>query len=215
VVGLFLGIMLSGEDYLLSFLTFKQFSADIILVVSLAVFTGGIHLDGLADTADAFFSRRKKEEMLEIMRDPHIGAMGVISIICVMLLKISFLASIAQSLRFISLILMCSLSRWILVFLMYVFPYARQDGKAKVLIQGINFQILFLASLFTIVTAIGVWGIYGIYTLAIIMLFAYLFGRSVTKKIGGITGDVLGAFCEITEIIALLCICITERFVHG
>ncbi len=65
-----------------------------VLVVVLLSFSGGLHLDGLADTADGFLSSRPRERILEIMKDSHIGAMGVIAIVCVLLLKFAALASL-------------------------------------------------------------------------------------------------------------------------
>ena len=71
-----------------------------VLVIVLLSFSGGLHLDGLADTADGFFSSRSRERILEIMKDSHIGAMGVIAIVCVLLVKFAALASLPAAQRF-------------------------------------------------------------------------------------------------------------------
>ncbi|MEW6171180.1 MAG: adenosylcobinamide-GDP ribazoletransferase, partial [Candidatus Omnitrophota bacterium] len=158
-VGLILGLILLGINKLLLFLNFAEFSLSIILVVSLIILTGGIHLDGLSDTFDALLSRKNKEEMLKIMRDSHVGVMGTLSIISVLLLKISFLYSIGISLKPISLILMCLLSKWGMVFSMYLFPYAREEGKAKVFIAGINLKIFILSSLIMLIPTFFIWNL--------------------------------------------------------
>ena len=105
-VGLLLGLILAGINHLLFILNFNDLLSNVILIISLILLTGGIHLDGLADTFDALASRKNKEEMLEIMRDSHIGVMGVLSIVSILLLKISVLSSLSPSLKIISLILM-------------------------------------------------------------------------------------------------------------
>lgn len=212
IIGLILGLILvSINKLLLLFLNFTEFSLSIILVVSLIILTGGIHLDGLSDTFDALLSRKNKEEMLKIMRDSHIGVMGVLSIISVLLLKISFLYSISVSLKSVSLILMCLLSRWGMVFSMYLFPYAREEGKAKVFIAGINLKIFILSSLITLIYTFFIWNIKGLIVLIIIIIFICIFTRTINKKIGGITGDTLGAINELTEVIVLLSVCLLER----
>lgn len=206
VFGLLLGLVLSGLDQLLFTLNFAQITIDIVLVISLCVFTGGMHMDGLADTSDAFLSRKNKEEMLKIMRDSHIGVMGVLSILSVILLKIAFLYSIDKSLKPVSLILMCSLSRWSLVCAMFLFPYARQEGKAKSYIQGINLKILLIATVLALASAIAFWQFKGLCVLLVIAFCTHLIGKFINNKISGITGDTLGALCELNEATVLLTI---------
>lgn len=211
VVGLLLGLILVGLNQLLFILNFKEFISGIILVISLIIITGGIHLDGLSDTFDALLSEKDKDKMLEIMRDPHIGVMGALSIIGVLLLKISFLSSIPSSLKPVSLVLMCLLSRWALVFSMFLFPYARQDGKAKIFMQNINFKIFSLATIITLVFIVLAWRLNGLLIFAIVAICAYVMGRFIKGKINGITGDTLGAINELVEIIVLFSINIIAR----
>ncbi|MFA5403215.1 MAG: adenosylcobinamide-GDP ribazoletransferase, partial [Candidatus Omnitrophota bacterium] len=78
LVGLLIGLVLFQINLGLFILNFPSFTISIILIVFLAGLTGGLHLDGLSDSADAFLSGRSKEEMLNIMRDPHSGVMGVL-----------------------------------------------------------------------------------------------------------------------------------------
>jgi adenosylcobinamide-GDP ribazoletransferase len=211
-VGFLLGLVLAGINCLLLLLNFPRLSIDIILVVMLIFLTGGIHLDGLADTIDAILSGRKSDEMLKIMRDPHIGAMGVLGIISIILLKISLLYSIGEALKPISLILMCSLSRWSLVFAMFSFPYAREEGKAKVFIQGINPKIFILSTSLTLFLVFASWKFKGLLILFIAAISSYITARFINKKISGITGDTLGMINEITEASVLFGVCILQRW---
>jgi len=205
LAGLFIGLALVAINGLLGFFNFPRLATDAILIVSLIAITGGMHLDGLADTSDALLSVRDKDEMLKIMRDPHVGVMGVIGIISILLLKIAFLFSIGPSLVPAGLILMCVLSRWSLVLSLFLFPYARQEGKAKVFSEGINSKIFILATIITFVCALVTAGLKGLIILGIIALFACLISKLVSKKIGGITGDTLGATGEINETFTLFC----------
>jgi adenosylcobinamide-GDP ribazoletransferase len=212
IAGLFIGLILIGINGLLVFLNFPKLTIDTILVVSLTAITGAMHLDGLSDTADALLSAKSKDEMLKVMRDPHIGVMGTISIISILFLKITFLFSINPSLIPTALILICVLSRWSLVFSLFLFPYARQEGKAKVFTEGITPKIFILATLIALLCALIVTQLKGLLILGIITLVAYLIGKFISKKIGGITGDILGAINELVEVTTLFSIAILGGF---
>ncbi len=210
LVGLFLGLILVVTDYLLSFINFTLILVSVILIILLIILTGGLHLDGLADTFDAFLSRKNKEETLRIMQDSHIGTMGGLAIISIILLKIALLYSIGVLLRPLALVLMCILSRWSLVLAMFLFNYARQEGKAKVFIQGMNLKIFILATIIALVSALVIWKIKGLMIMIIVALVTYLTGKVISNKIGGITGDILGAMNEIAEVVILLSIYILK-----
>lgn len=211
LIGLLLGLILAGANHFLFWLNLEPFFINIILVVLLVVFTGGLHLDGLADTADGLLSRKGKEEILKIMRDSHIGTMGALSLICIILLKIAFLSSAATPLKIVSLLLMCILSRWSLVWVIFLFPYARDEGKAKLFIQGVNFRIFILATMIALACVIVALKFQGLFIFAITALSAYIIGKFINNRIGGITGDTLGAINELIEVIVLFSICILER----
>jgi len=215
LVGLLIGLLLCGIYFCLTALHFSTFTSAIILVVSLIAITGGLHLDGLSDSADAFLSHKPKDEMLAIMRDPHIGVMGVLSIIVVLLLKIGLFYSIATPLKVTSLLLMCILSRWGAVQAMFLFPYARQNGKAGVFIRGLTRRMFFLTLISTCALALLVWQLQGLIILLIASGCVYLAGRFSYRKIGGITGDTLGALIELTESFILFFICIIGGKIYG
>ncbi|PIU41632.1 MAG: adenosylcobinamide-GDP ribazoletransferase [Candidatus Omnitrophica bacterium CG07_land_8_20_14_0_80_42_15] len=208
LVGLLLGLMLFGINALLGFFNFYPFAANVILVIALIVMTGGIHLDGLSDTADAFLSGKPKEEMLAIMRDPHIGAMGVLSIISIILLKIGLLSSVEPSSKAAALFLMGAVSRWSAVFSIFLFPYARQDGKAGTFIRGMNLKIFLISLATVIIFAFAIWRLKGLIVLLIVAGFTYLIGKFAGRKIEGITGDTLGATIELAELVTLFAVCI-------
>jgi len=211
LVGLLLGLILAGVNNLLLLIQLEQFLTNTILVILLIILTGGLHLDGLADTFDAFLSRKNKSEMLKIMRDSRIGVMGVLSLISIILIKLSLFCSLDLSVKNISLILMCMLSRYSLVFSMFSFPYAREEGKAKTFIEKMNFKIFSLATIITLFCVIILWQLKGLFPFILVVIFVFLTGKFISKKIGGITGDTLGAINELVEVFVLLNILILTK----
>ena len=203
-VGMLLGAALVLLNYFSSFLSLPLISVNIILVISLVVLTGGMHLDGFSDTLDGFASGRGKEGILEIMKDSHIGAMGALGILSILLLKLAFLHSIDMDFKLPALILMCGLARWSLVFCSFLFPYARKDGKARIYVRGVNFKILILAAIITLAGAIVFGRLKGIIVFFVVTAVTYLVGKFINKKVSGITGDTLGALCELNEVLVLV-----------
>jgi len=203
LVGLLIGLVLLAINYFTSILNLPLLTSNIILVVSLIAITGGMHLDGLSDAADAFLSGKPKEEMLNIMRDPCAGSLGVLSLICIILLKIGLLYSISSILRPNILILMCVLRRWSMVFSVSNFAYARKDGKARVYMQKSNPGIFLQATAITLVITFFSLYLRGLLIWAIVAAVTYLINRFVSKKIGGLTGDTIGAISEINETLVL------------
>ena len=205
IVGLLLGLILTGANNLLSFLNIEQFYINVMLIILLIVLTGGIHLDGLADVCDAFLSRKDREEMLKIMRDSHIGVMGVLSLISVILLKIAFLSSISISLKTISLFLVCALSRWSLVFAIFLFPYARKEGGlGGAFAEFSDWKCLLVASMFTGAVVLSIFRQKALLLIPSVVAFVCLIAWRLSKQLGGMTGDTYGALCELTEGFCLL-----------
>lgn len=211
IVGLVLGLILAGVNNLLLLIPLEQFLTNVILVISLIILTGGLHLDGLADTFDALLSRKDKHKMLEVMRDSRIGTMGVLSLICIILIKLSLLSSLSPDVKNVSLILMCLLSRYSLVFSMFSFSYIREEGKAKVFKEGINLKIFSLATLISLLSSVVLLQLKGLTIFILAAIFTFLAGKFIVGKIGGITGDTLGAINELTEVFTLASVLILTR----
>lgn len=211
LIGLLLGLILVGVNKLFSILALEQFLTDVILIVLLVILTGALHLDGLADTFDALSSGKRKSEMLEIMRDSHIGTMGVLSLISTILIKVALLSSLDSGVKNVSLILMCLLSRYSLIFSMFLFPYAREEGKAKVFFKGVNLKIFSWATLVSLLISILLLKLKGLIIFIAVLVFVFLVGKAIADKIGGMTGDTLGAMNELSEPLILLTILILTR----
>jgi adenosylcobinamide-GDP ribazoletransferase len=211
VVGLLLGLALTGINLILGSLSLDTLIVNTALVIMLIIMTGGLHLDGLADTSDAILSGKSREAMLGIMRDPHIGTMGVLSLISAILLKITLLSSIDAPRKIPALILMCVFSRWAMSLLILLFPYARQEGKAMIFIEGKSLRNFAIATAIASIIAVTAMGLNGLTIFAIAALSAYVTGKTISARLGGITGDVLGATNELVEVITLISVCILQK----
>ncbi|XOF34069.1 MAG: adenosylcobinamide-GDP ribazoletransferase [Candidatus Electrothrix sp. YB6] len=176
-------------------------------------FSGGLHLDGLADTADGFFSSRPKERILEIMRDSATGAMGVIALILLLVCKITCLASMPADRLLVAVFLMPLAGRTAILLLMAMLPYIRPEGGLGSLFSAyFNNSHARAVSLAALLVFGGItWGAVGVQGLPVVfavLLLAALFAAFCRRKIGGVTGDTLGAVCELAEaVVAFVFVC--------
>ena len=170
-----------------------------VLVVVLLSFSGCLHLDGLADTADGFLSSRPRERILEIMKDSHIGAMGVIAIVCLLLLKFASLASLPAATLWPAVLLMPLAGRCAIVVHMALLPYARPSGLGAIFYRRRPRWAAVWAAAVLAVVCTAFLGWRGLLLWAVCMAVTGAFSVYVYRKIGGATGDTFGAVCEIVE----------------
>ncbi|KEO81796.1 adenosylcobinamide-GDP ribazoletransferase [Tumebacillus flagellatus] len=209
VVGVLLGALLALVGYALEFLTPPAVTA--ILLLTLWVFlTGGLHLDGLMDTADGFGSYRSKERILEIMKDSRVGGMGVLAAILLLGTKAAALFSLQGSSQIIALAAAPVLGRMAMTAALYGFPYAREEGLAQSLRKDARVEgwVVFF---FFLLVCLFVGRVLGIFTLVLSAVACTLLIRSSLRKIGGLTGDVYGALCEVTEAVVLLSVVVARN----
>jgi adenosylcobinamide-GDP ribazoletransferase len=200
VVGLLLGGVAAVVAWALSLVAPPMLvaAASIILLLS---FSGGLHLDGLSDTADGFFSSRCRERILEIMKDSHVGAMGVIAIGGVLLLKFAALASLPAAELWPAVLLMPLAGRCALVFHMALLPCARPGGLGSTFYRRRPRWAALWAAIVLTAAAFGVLGVRGLVVWAACLAMAIVISVYVYRKIGGATGDTLSAICELIELV--------------
>lgn len=201
IIGLFIGLLLAGVAQISLFLP-NTVSAVLILTVSIII-TGGIHLDGFADTCDGFYGTRPKEERLSIMRDSRSGVMGIIGITMLLLLKFSLILSIPRYMLWKSLIMMSMMGRWALSYACSASTYARTDGKARGFIEHARLRDSLISGLFTLAIFTLLMGLKGLLFFGLSLGAVLLFIIYSKHKINGMTGDTLGAANEIAEAIIL------------
>jgi adenosylcobinamide-GDP ribazoletransferase len=199
VVGLGIGAAIALMDWGLGFL-FPVGVTSVFAVILLIASSGGLHIDGLADTADGFFSSRSRERILDIMRDSRTGPMGVAAIVCVVALKIALIASVAAPARAWVLLLTPVAGRCALLIQMALLPYVRPEGLAQVFHKRRSPVHALWALMFLIAVGGFAGGVPGLAAGGVSLLFALFFTAYVRRRIGGLTGDTLGAACEWTEL---------------
>jgi adenosylcobinamide-GDP ribazoletransferase len=166
--------------------------------------TGGLHLDGLADTADGLGGGHTPADVLRIMKDSRVGAFGVISLIVALILKFSLLLSLADSGGTRVLLLYPLISRWGMVLLAYLSPYARPEGGlGQAMTLGVSRRVVTYASLSAGALSFAFLGLRGLVLFGAAGLGVCLGSLYFQKRLGGITGDVLGATNEFLEILVL------------
>ncbi|HGW6102520.1 TPA: adenosylcobinamide-GDP ribazoletransferase [Citrobacter werkmanii] len=181
--------------------------AALFAVLTLALLTGGFHLDGLADTCDGIFSARRRERMLEIMRDSRLGTHGGLALIFVLLSKVLVVSELALrgTPMLAALAAACVAGRGTAVLLMYRHRYAREEGLGNVFIGKITGrQTAVTLGLAAILAAVLLPGMRGVAALVVTMVAIFILGQLLKRTLGGQTGDTLGAAIELGELIFLL-----------
>jgi len=203
VVGLLLGSVVVAIVSLLQML-FPPFVTAVLATLVLLAFSGGLHLDGLADTADGFFSSRPKEKILVIMRDSATGAMGVIALVLLLLLKAAALSSLSSSLLLV-VFLMPLAGRTAILLMMAILPYARSQGGLATLFYSRRSKVVGLWGLvFFAAVSVLTAGFRGLAAVLAVTLLVLLMSWFCRIKIDGATGDTLGAVCEMAETVLAL-----------
>jgi adenosylcobinamide-GDP ribazoletransferase len=201
LVGLALGGVLLGAYRGLS-IWFAPLVAAALVLVLWVVLTRALHLDGLMDTADGLFGGWTPERRLEIMRDHQVGAFGAVAGVLLLLVKFTLIDAAGGN--FMALLLAPLVGRWALVLAVVGFPYARSQGKGKTIKDYSNWTHLAIAFLLAVVAAWLIAGLLGLLALSVTLLFVLLAAWFVQRRIPGLTGDIYGALCELSEVLVLL-----------
>ena len=174
-----------------------------VLVVAFgAVATGALHLDGLADSADGFGGGRTREDVLRIMKDHAIGAYGAVALILVIAVKIACVQSLLHDWR--ALVAAPMIARWTSVPLSRLLPYARPGGTGKALGDHVGALEVVGASLLCGAGAWWLGGWRGAACLGAAIISTGIGALVCARRIGGITGDTMGANSELTEALVYL-----------
>lgn len=172
-----------------------------LAVFYLSAISGFLHLDGLADSADGLLSARPREQSLVIMKDSRSGPMGVIILISVLLGKYAALSAMSQEVLTVAVLCMPLAGRTAIVVTMAVLRYARPEGGLGGLFYSAGTRLAAVVSCAVLLTVTIVSG-GTLPTVAVVLAVAvtvYWFGAFCRTRLGGATGDTLGAVCELTE----------------
>lgn len=202
LVGLLLGAGLAGASFAMGRL-FPHTLVVVVIVFLLVWITGGLHLDGVADTADAC-GGRSRDDALRIMKGSTIGAYGSLALITVLGLKIAGLATIPPHELAPALVAMPVLGRWAQVQMITGHPSARSEGAAKRFIAGTSRVDYAAATAIALPVVALAMGLPGLLAVAMVWVVMAWFGEWVTRWLGGVTGDTIGAAGEGAEVLAVL-----------
>ena len=174
----------------------------VLQMIALVLLTGGLHLDGLMDTADGVFGGRTRDRRLEIMRDSRVGAFGVLAAGLALLAQLVCLVELAPLPRMIALVLALTVGRWAMALALGAFPSARADGLGASYEAGSGVWPAIVATTFAV--AVAFWATapawpFALAALALALAVALAGGRWLANRLGGLTGDTYGALCVVAE----------------
>jgi adenosylcobinamide-GDP ribazoletransferase len=181
---------------------------DVIVVITLVLLTGALHLDGLADAADGLFGGATREQRLEIMHDVHAGTYAIVAVASVLSLKWAGLIAIPSSVRVETLLLFPCLARFAAVLALVTFPYARERGIGQTFRDHAWPSGVVISGAVALTAAIILLGAGGIAALVLVGACGLLLGLLSTRLVGGVTGDTVGGIIEITEAVVVLSIAV-------
>ena len=203
LAGLIIGLILALCSHFINLPS--SFVEAALLLAIWVLLTGALHIDGLADCADAWVGGYgDKDKTLAIMKDPQSGPVAVTLVVCVLLIKFTALEVIVSSGAWQTIIIATVLSRSLLPLLFHTTQYVRENGLGSALAKHQSTPLLLL-SLFASLT-LAAWLIeLKVIIAAITALIILLAVRYISlKRLGGITGDVAGAMLELAELFILI-----------
>ena len=196
LVGILLGLMVALFDSIVTQFWAPPVAA-LLDIALLAVLTAAFHIDGLGDTADGLLGPRSRDEALKIMKDSRVGTMGLVAILFGLALKWGGIASL-EAHRSIILIMIPAYARAGILFGMRYLPYGRSDGTGKPFFS----ERLSLKHFWGVIFPIGLSLVLGLKAIWLNLAFGIIITMILLfykKRMGCITGDMLGAMVEITE----------------
>ena len=214
------GLVLGGAGFVAAWifwtgLTLPPLFSAVALTVFLGAVSGGLHLDGLADSCDGFLSRRPRERILEIMRDSRIGSMGVLGLLAVMGLKVAAFSGLVAPGAVIAGMIVPVAGRTALVFSMWLEPPARREGLGQFFYDGLR-PVEVAAG---VAGALAVEWLMGrfpaVLAVLVALLVAWVWAWHCHRVIGGTTGDTLGAACELAECAAAVTLLVLTALQQG
>jgi adenosylcobinamide-GDP ribazoletransferase len=202
LIGLIIGFILFTFDlFARGFLPSRL--TNVFLLILFVYITGGLHLDGLIDTADGILSCREKERVLEIMHDSLIGSFGALTLFLTLFLKYNLLMELQGPYRSGVLILIPVISRWMIVFAAKCYPLATSSKLGKGFNYKLGYKQIIEATGILLITFLLNYFLFDFSVLLALLIFGgsliitIVFSQNIINKIGGLTG-------EINEVVVLL-----------
>lgn len=201
----FIGMLIGLFSYMIYSLAgfLNKDAASLVAVFAIVLATGGLHMDGLSDMTDGFFSSRSRERILEIMKDSRTGSFGVIAIVFDILAKYVLIKNTASSVIAYSLILSCGCARSSVSMLFGIGKSARPGGMGDMFLNKDSAKYFIIGTAIFISAGFCMSGYVFLIALFMCYILSFLVMKQSYRIIGGLTGDVFGAICELSEILSL------------
>jgi adenosylcobinamide-GDP ribazoletransferase len=182
----------------------------VMIVATESFLTGALHLDGLADMADGFGGGSSRDEVLRIMRDHAIGSYGAVALILLIAIKLAALTSLIERQQATPyLVIAPALGRWSTVLLNVLLPYARRtelEGAkpSGSVTENVSWRDLAIATVSAVLIVLPLAHLHGLVCWISVLAISAIMARICWVRIGGVTGDTLGANTELCEAAVLL-----------
>jgi len=201
-IGALLGLV-AGISYVLAAAVTSPLVAAVAAIAALAVLTGALHLDGLADAADGLFGGGDVARRLEAMRDSRVGSFGLVAVALVLLGDVAALAAMSPARAIVALVIAGAVSRWALLLVVAALPYIRESGLGVAAGGRHRLFDLVLGSAITVIVCVLDWR-RAVVAVVVALLIAAVVALIARRRIGGATGDVYGAIAELSQLGALV-----------
>lgn len=203
LIGILLGLILYGTSLII-----PDFLLGFSLLSLYCILSGGLHLDGFADTLDGVLARRGAKRALEIKKDPHLGTFGVLGLFLLLLAYFNYLPLIDTS-----LIILPAIGRFGGMVAGLGNKYARSEGMGKFFINSIHWVhiVLWLFILFGLGYYLS--GIQNVICLSLCFIYAFIGGRWFKKKLSGMTGDTVGFIIESTQLLYIIFFLVVKQWI--
>ena len=180
---------------------------DCLLLLTLIAFTGALHLDGMADMADGLTGGHDRTDTLQITKDSRVGATAVVALVMILLLKYLSLVNLPLAEKSAALMFMPCAGRWVQVVLAAFCRYVRSEGGGgRNFVEQVGERETLLATGTLLAAALVLFGMQGVFLVFLLGLAAMFLMRYFQSRLGGVTGDVLGAASEVVEVLTLILI---------
>lgn len=211
VVGIIIGLILAGLSWLLC-LFLPSIIVNTLLIVFLVIISGALHLDGFIDSCDGIAVHGSVEDRWRVMHDSRAGALGIIGVFLLLLVKYVALSSVPANLLMPTLVLMPVVSRWAMAYTIFAYPYARPTGLGKAYKEGASWPRFTTATIITLAVAIGLarwvntsyFYLAGLTIMLGIWVIVVALATYLKRKFAGLTGDSYGAVNEVAEVVVLI-----------
>lgn len=203
----FLGFVLGFIVVVLyGFLNNLDWLGALICAVVYMILYGFIHTEAILDVVDALYAKHSGKDAYEVIKDPTVGAMGVLYAISLVVLKLGCIVFLLLNNLFLEFISVLILSRFMLIFLIRTFEF--KSTFVILLKESLSFNGLFFSFIFTTIMVTVLIGFKSLVLLILAFIFSFLIFKFIKKNLGFLNGDALGMTLELTEILLFIAITI-------